>query len=80
MVQVSDNTLKQVEKCKYLGLVFTCDGGWSKEVDARIAKANAVLRKLYRSVVIKWELSNTANCQFFYRSLFRSLSMFLNLG
>jgi len=31
---------------------------WSKEIDKRIGKANAVLREIYRSVVTKRELSN----------------------
>jgi len=44
------------------GGVFTSDGKRNKEIDARIGKANAVLREFYRSVVTKRELSNT--CQF----------------
>jgi len=44
--------------------VFTSDGRWSEEVDARIAKANAVLRELYRHVITKWELSKRQSCQF----------------
>jgi len=60
MLQVNGNTLQQVEKFKYVGVVITSDRRWSKEVDARIAKANAVLRELYRYVITTWELSNTA--------------------
>jgi len=41
--------------------LFTSDRRWSEEIDTRIGgKANAVLRELDRSVVTKWELSNTA--------------------
>jgi len=47
------------------GGVFTSDGKRNKEIDARIGKANAVLREFYRSVVTKRELSNT--CQFWNR-------------
>jgi len=43
--QVSGNTLQQVEKFKYLGVVFTSDGRRSEEIDTRIGKANAVLRE-----------------------------------
>jgi len=57
---VSGNTLQQVEKFVYLGMVFTSDARQKNEVDKRISKANAVLRELQRSVVTKQELSNTA--------------------
>jgi len=42
MLQVSGNTLQQVEKFKYIGVVFTIDGRWRKEVDTRIAEASTV--------------------------------------
>jgi len=42
------------------GSLFTSDGRWSEEIDTRIGKANAVLREVDRSVITKWELSNTA--------------------
>jgi len=35
------------------------------EIDTRIGKANAVLRKLYRSVTTKQALSNTAKLSVF---------------
>jgi len=56
MLQVSGNTLQQVEKFKYLGMVFTSDGRPNKKIDARIGKANPVLRGLNSSVVTKREL------------------------
>jgi len=63
---VSGNTLQQVEKFKYLGVVFTSNGRRSEEIDTRIGKAiNAVLRELYRSVVTKRELSITAKLSVF---------------
>jgi len=46
-------------------LVFTSDRRWSEEADAWIAKANAVLRELYRSVVTKREVPNTAKLSVF---------------
>ena len=48
---VNSNTLQQAEKFKYLGVVFTSDGRQNKEIDARIGKANVVLRELHSSVV-----------------------------
>ena len=59
------NTLQQVDKSKYIGAVFTSDGRWSEEAHGWIAKANAVLHELYRSVVTKRELPNTANLSIF---------------
>jgi len=44
MLQMSGNTLQQVEKFKYLGLVFTSDGRQNEEIDTRIGKSNAVPR------------------------------------
>ena len=41
-------------------MLFTSGGKWSKEVDRRIVKAKSVLCELSRSLVTKWELSNTA--------------------
>ena len=59
-LQVSRNTLQQVETFKYLGVVFTRNESRNKGIDTRICKAKAVLRKLYCSVVTKRELSKNA--------------------
>ena len=48
-----------------LWVVFTGDGSRNKEIDARIGEANAVLRELYCSVVMKRELSKTAKLSAF---------------
>jgi len=42
------------------GMVLTSDRRRNKESVTRIGKANAFLRELYRFVVTKQELSNTA--------------------
>ena len=47
------------------GSLFTSDWRWGEEIDTRIGKASAVLRELDRSVVTKWELSNTAKLSIF---------------
>jgi len=42
------------------GELFTNEGRQNKEIDTPIGKAIPVLHELYRSVVTKRELSNTA--------------------
>jgi len=51
MLQVSSNTLQQVEKFKYLVVVFTSGGRFHEEIDAQIGEVNVVLRELYCSAV-----------------------------
>jgi len=41
-------------------LGWNCDCRRSKEIYTRIGKANTILRELYRSVVTKRKISNTA--------------------
>ena len=55
-----------METFKYLGdgVVFTSDEGPNKGIDARIGKANAVLREIYCSVVTKQGLSISNNANF----------------
>ena len=69
MLQVSGNTLQQVEKFKHQGVVFASDGRWSKETDTQIGEANVFLDELYRSVSTKRELSNTTKLSVF-KSIF----------
>ena len=47
------------------GLVSTSDGRQNRKIDRRIGKAKTVQREVYRSVVTKRELSNTANLTVF---------------
>ena len=67
-LQASGNALHLLpagrDKFKQLREVFMGDGRQNK-VDARIGKTNTVLRELYRSVVKKGELSNTAKLSVF---------------
>ena len=60
ILQVSGNTLQQLETFQYLVVVFTSDRSRNKGIDTWIDKTTAVLRKLYCSVVTKRELSKTA--------------------
>ena len=65
-------TLKQTEKFKYVEVAFSSDGRQYNKLDSRIEKASAVMRQLYRSVVLKRELCTKAK-----HSVFRSV--FVNI-
>ena len=64
-LQVSSSVRPEVEKFKYLGVVFTRDGKRNKKIGARIGKAKVILRELCRSVVTIREFSNTAKVSVF---------------
>jgi len=51
----------RVEKLKYLGMVFTRDGGRNRKIGTRIGTANAVLHNVYDYVVTNSKLSNTVS-------------------
>ncbi|KAI3355396.1 hypothetical protein L3Q82_018240 [Scortum barcoo] len=54
--------LPQVEEFKYLGVLFTSEGKMDREIDRRIGAASAsVMRSVYRTVVVKKELSRKAS-------------------
>ncbi|KAK3522454.1 hypothetical protein QTP86_011000 [Hemibagrus guttatus] len=59
-LQVGREFLPQVEEFKYLGVLFTSEGRMDREIDRRIGAAVAVMRSMYRSVVVKKELSRKA--------------------
>ncbi len=61
--------LPQVEEFKYLGVLFTSEGRMEWEIDRRIGAASAVMRLMYRSVVVKKELSRKAKLSI-YRSIY----------
>ena len=62
---MNGETLKQVEKLKYVGVAFTSDGKQDQELDTRIGKASAVMRALHYSVVMKREFSKKAKFAIF---------------
>ncbi|KAL6462549.1 hypothetical protein MHYP_G00289710 [Metynnis hypsauchen] len=68
-VQVGCEFLPQVEEFKYLGILFTSEGRMEREVDRRIGAASAVMWTLYRSVMVKRELSQKAKLSI-YRSIY----------
>jgi len=65
------NTLQQVKKFKYIGVVFTSDRGWSEEANAWIAKAN---KQFCVSFIALWSqngrFQTPQSCQILNRSLF----------
>ncbi|KAK3517717.1 hypothetical protein QTP70_016386 [Hemibagrus guttatus] len=58
----------QVEEFKYLGILFTSEGRMDREIDRRIGAAAAVMRSMYRSVVVKKELSRKAKLSIYQSS------------
>lgn len=64
-LHVSGVPLKQVEKFKYLGVLFTSDGKSNAELSCRIGQAGSILRELGQSVIRKAELSVQAKLSVF---------------
>ncbi|KAK3542727.1 hypothetical protein QTP70_000092 [Hemibagrus guttatus] len=68
-LQGGGELLPQVEEFKYLGVLFTSEGRMVCEIDRRIGAAAAVMRSMYRSVVVKKELSRKAKLSI-YQSIY----------
>ncbi|KAK3533462.1 hypothetical protein QTP70_022244 [Hemibagrus guttatus] len=68
-LQVGGEVLPQVEEFKYLGVLFTSEGRMDREIDRRISAAAAVMQSMYRSVVVKKELSRKAKFSI-YQSIY----------
>ena len=64
-LQVGGLSLKQVEKFKYLGVVFSSDERRDEELDVRSGQAHAVMRALHHSIVLKRELLRKAKLSVF---------------
>ncbi|KAK3562555.1 hypothetical protein QTP86_002034 [Hemibagrus guttatus] len=58
--QVGGEVLPQVEEFKYLRVLFMSEGRMDRKIDRRIGAAAAVMRSMYRLVVVKKELSRKA--------------------
>ncbi|KAK0132165.1 Retrovirus-related Pol polyprotein from type-1 retrotransposable element R2 [Merluccius polli] len=56
-LRVGSKLLPQVKEFKYLGILFSSEGKMEREMDRRIGVASAVMWALYRTVVVKKELS-----------------------
>ncbi|KAK3528727.1 hypothetical protein QTP70_010164 [Hemibagrus guttatus] len=59
-LQVGGEFLPEMEEFKYLGVLFTSKGRMDRESDRQISAAAAVMWSMYRSVVVKKELSRKA--------------------
>ncbi|KAK3532990.1 hypothetical protein QTP70_006197 [Hemibagrus guttatus] len=68
-LQVGGEVLPQMEEFKYLGVLFTSEGRMDREIDRWIGAAAAVMRSVYRSVVVKKELSRKAKLSI-YQSIY----------
>ncbi|KAK3565356.1 hypothetical protein QTP86_007126 [Hemibagrus guttatus] len=68
-LQVGGEVLPQVEEFKYLEVLFMSEGRMDCEIDRRIGAAAAVMRSMYRSVVMKKELSQKAKLSI-YQSIY----------
>uniref|UniRef100_A0A3B5Q4K1 Reverse transcriptase domain-containing protein n=1 Tax=Xiphophorus maculatus TaxID=8083 RepID=A0A3B5Q4K1_XIPMA len=69
LLRVRGGVLPQVEEFKYLRILFANGGRREREINRRIGAASAVKRALYRSVVVKKELSQKAKLSI-YRSIY----------
>ena len=69
-LQVEEENLPQVKEFKYLGVFFMRDGRRDGEFSRRLGQAAAVMQLLYRTVVVKRELSHKAKL-----SIFRAVYM-----
>ncbi|KAI3367309.1 hypothetical protein L3Q82_008355 [Scortum barcoo] len=76
-LRVGGEVLPQVEEFKYLGVLFTSEGKMEREIDRRIGAASAVMRSVYRTVVVKKELSKLG---FTGQSTFPPSPMVMNFG
>jgi len=56
-LRVVNEILSQVDKFKYLGVLFTREGQMEQEIDRRIGAASAVIQALHRPVVVKKEMN-----------------------
>ncbi|KAK3508089.1 hypothetical protein QTP70_013446 [Hemibagrus guttatus] len=56
-LQVGGEVLPQVQEFKYLRFLFTSEGRMDREIDRQIGAAAAVMRCMYRSFVVKKELT-----------------------
>ncbi|KAK3544860.1 hypothetical protein QTP86_027529, partial [Hemibagrus guttatus] len=68
-LQVGGELLPQVEEFKYLGILFTSEGRMDCEIDRQISAVAAVMWSMYRSVVVKKELSRKVKLSI-YQSIY----------
>ncbi|TWW75399.1 hypothetical protein D4764_13G0000610 [Takifugu flavidus] len=78
LLRVWEEVLPQVEKFKYLGILFTSEGRMEREINRWIGAASAVVWVLNRSVMVKKELSQKAKLSI-YRLICPS-PMAINVG
>ena len=62
---INGETLQQTENYKYIEIIFSRDGRQDRELDTRLGKASAVMRQLYRLVILKRESCTKAKFSVF---------------
>jgi len=65
-LRVGMECLTQAKEFKYLGVLFTSEGKMEREIDRQIGAAAAVKQALYRSVLVKRELSRKAKFSIYW--------------
>jgi len=68
-LRVWSELLSQAKEFKYLEVLFTSESKMEQEMDRRIGAPSAVMRVLYRFIVVKRELSRKAKLSI-YRSIY----------
>lgn len=73
-LQVGGGFLPQVEEFKCLGVLFTSEGRMECETDKRIGEATAVMQLVYRSLVVKKQLSRKGKLSIYWSIFLPTLS------
>ena len=69
LLRVGNESVAQVKKFNYLGVLFASEGTMAREIGWRIGAAGAQSRSIYRSIVTKSELSHKTKLSI-YRLIF----------
>ena len=70
--KIGEDTIEQVSSFSYLGCIISEDGKLDKEIDSRIAKANAVSCQLRNTLFSKKEVSTKTKLSV-HRAIFRPI-------
>ena len=79
-LQFGGVSLKQMEKLKYLEVIYVSDNRQDEELDIQSSKANPVMRALRHSVALNGSYRERQNSQCWSWYLNSSLPMVMNLG
>ncbi|KAI3369382.1 hypothetical protein L3Q82_007616 [Scortum barcoo] len=77
---VGGEILPQVEEFKYLRDLFTSEGKIEREIDTQIGAASAIMRSVYRTVVVKKEAKSKGEALYLPPVNLHSHSPLMNFG